>query len=254
MRPAAPRSAPPGSSSRSTTPARCTGTCGSSTTGVLASWAVPKGIPPDPRKNHLAVQTEDHPLEYLDFHGEIPAGEYGAGTMQIWDRGTYETHKWRDKEVMVTFHGERVQRPVRAVPHRRQELDDPPDGSAGGSGPRADARADRADARPHRRRSPRDDGQLGVRDQVGRRARDRVRRGRARCGWPGAQRARHHASLPRAARARPRAGRARGRARRRGRRVRRARAPELPAAPGPDAPDLRARGPPALAERARRTT
>jgi bifunctional non-homologous end joining protein LigD len=76
--------------------------------GALASWAVPKGIPPDPRKNHLAVQTEDHPLEYLDFHGEIPAGQYGAGTMQIWDRGTYETHKWRDKEVMVTFHGERV--------------------------------------------------------------------------------------------------------------------------------------------------
>jgi bifunctional non-homologous end joining protein LigD len=76
--------------------------------GTLASWAVPKGIPPDPRKNHLAVQTEDHPLEYLDFHGEIPEGQYGAGTMRIWDRGTYETHKWRDKEVMITFHGERV--------------------------------------------------------------------------------------------------------------------------------------------------
>jgi bifunctional non-homologous end joining protein LigD len=76
--------------------------------GVLASWAVPKGIPPDPRKNHLAVRTEDHPIEYLEFHGEIPAGEYGAGTMRIWDSGTYETHKWRDKEVMVTFHGERL--------------------------------------------------------------------------------------------------------------------------------------------------
>jgi bifunctional non-homologous end joining protein LigD len=76
--------------------------------GALASWAVPKGIPPDPRRNHLAVRTEDHPLEYLDFHGEIPAGSYGAGTMTIWDRGTYETHKWRDAEVMVTFHGERL--------------------------------------------------------------------------------------------------------------------------------------------------
>ena len=76
--------------------------------GALASWAVPKGIPPDPRRNHLAVRTEDHPLEYLDFHGEIPAGEYGAGTMKIWDRGTYETHKWRDDEVMITFHGERL--------------------------------------------------------------------------------------------------------------------------------------------------
>ena len=77
--------------------------------GVLASWAVPKGIPPDPRRNHLAVRTEDHPLEYLDFHGEIPAGEYGAGTMAIWDRGTYEPHKFRDDEVMVTFHGERLE-------------------------------------------------------------------------------------------------------------------------------------------------
>jgi bifunctional non-homologous end joining protein LigD len=77
--------------------------------GALASWAVPKGIPPDPRKNHLAVRTEDHPLEYLEFQGDIPAGQYGAGTMKIWDRGTYETHKWRDKEVMVTLHGERVQ-------------------------------------------------------------------------------------------------------------------------------------------------
>jgi bifunctional non-homologous end joining protein LigD len=76
--------------------------------GVLASWAVPRGIPRDPARNHLAVRTEDHPLEYLDFHGDIPAGEYGAGTMSIWDRGTYETHKFRDKEVMVTFHGERL--------------------------------------------------------------------------------------------------------------------------------------------------
>jgi bifunctional non-homologous end joining protein LigD len=76
--------------------------------GTLASWAVPKGIPVDPKRNNLAVRTEDHPLEYLDFHGEIPAGHYGAGTMKIFDRGTYEPLKWRDKEVMVVFHGERV--------------------------------------------------------------------------------------------------------------------------------------------------
>ena len=75
---------------------------------MLVSWAVPKGIPPDPARNHLAVHTEDHPLEYIDFHGEIPAGQYGAGTMKIWDRGTYETHKFREDEVMVTFHGERL--------------------------------------------------------------------------------------------------------------------------------------------------
>jgi bifunctional non-homologous end joining protein LigD len=77
--------------------------------GALASWAVPKGIPQDPSRNNLAVRTEDHPLEYLDFHGEIPKGEYGAGTMTIWDRGTFELHKWREDEVMVTFAGERVQ-------------------------------------------------------------------------------------------------------------------------------------------------
>lgn len=77
--------------------------------GTLASWAVPKGIPPDPARNHLAVRTEDHPLAYLDFHGDIPAGHYGAGSMRIWDRGTFELHKWREREVMVTLHGERVQ-------------------------------------------------------------------------------------------------------------------------------------------------
>src|SRR3954447_2256251 len=76
--------------------------------GVLVSWAVPKGIPPDPARNNLAVHTEDHPLEYIDFSGEIPAGQYGAGVMKIWDTGTYETHKFREDEVMVTFHGERL--------------------------------------------------------------------------------------------------------------------------------------------------
>jgi bifunctional non-homologous end joining protein LigD len=77
--------------------------------GVLASWAVPKGIPSDPKRNNLAVQTEDHPLEYLTFHGEIPQGEYGGGQMSVWDTGTYETLKWEDREVMVVFHGERVE-------------------------------------------------------------------------------------------------------------------------------------------------
>jgi bifunctional non-homologous end joining protein LigD len=76
--------------------------------GVLVSWAVPRGIPRDPARNHLAVHTEDHPLEYLDFHGEIPEGEYGAGRMTIYDRGTYTTEKWRDSEVIVVFQGTRV--------------------------------------------------------------------------------------------------------------------------------------------------
>lgn len=76
--------------------------------GALASWAIPNGIPPDPAENRLAVHTEDHPLQYLTFEGEIPRGEYGAGTMRIWDTGTYETHKWSDDKVEVTFHGERL--------------------------------------------------------------------------------------------------------------------------------------------------
>jgi bifunctional non-homologous end joining protein LigD len=76
--------------------------------GVLVSWAVPRGIPRDPARNHLAVNTEDHPMEYADFSGDIPAGEYGAGRMTIYDRGTYTTEKWRDGEVMVTLHGQRV--------------------------------------------------------------------------------------------------------------------------------------------------
>ncbi len=75
--------------------------------GVLVSWAVPKGIPADTKKNHLAVQTEDHPLEYGTFEGTIPKGEYGAGEVYIWDAGTYELEKWREgEEVIVTLHGQ----------------------------------------------------------------------------------------------------------------------------------------------------
>lgn len=73
--------------------------------GVLASWALPKGVPTDPTHNHLAVHTEDHPMEYLEFEGTIPAGEYGAGSMSIWDSGSYVLEKWRDDEVIVTLHG-----------------------------------------------------------------------------------------------------------------------------------------------------
>jgi bifunctional non-homologous end joining protein LigD len=76
--------------------------------GVLVSWAVPRGLPRDPARNHLAVHTEDHPMEYVDFSGEIPAGEYGAGRMSIYDRGTYTTEKWSDREVVVVLHGERA--------------------------------------------------------------------------------------------------------------------------------------------------
>ncbi|MEG9246514.1 ATP-dependent DNA ligase [Arthrobacter sp. Soc17.1.1.1] len=74
--------------------------------GVLVSWALPKGPPLTPSRNHLAVQTEDHPLDYGSFEGTIPDGEYGAGEVTIWDAGTYELEKWREgKEVICTLHG-----------------------------------------------------------------------------------------------------------------------------------------------------
>ena len=73
--------------------------------GVMASWALPKGLPETPNRNHLAVHTEDHPMEYASFEGEIPKGEYGAGAMTIWDRGHYDTEKWSDREVKVVLHG-----------------------------------------------------------------------------------------------------------------------------------------------------
>ena len=76
--------------------------------GVLVSWALPKGVPADPKKNHLAVHVEDHPLDYIDFAGDIPAGNYGAGSVSIWDHGTYDTEKFSDREVMVVLHGKRV--------------------------------------------------------------------------------------------------------------------------------------------------
>jgi bifunctional non-homologous end joining protein LigD len=76
--------------------------------GTLVSFALPRGVPQDPKQNRLAVHTEDHPLEYLEFEGDIPKGEYGAGKMRIWDRGTYEAEKFRDDEVIGVFDGERV--------------------------------------------------------------------------------------------------------------------------------------------------
>ena len=138
-------------------------------------------------------------------------------------------------------------RQLRAVPHARRRLDDPPDGPAGRPGPRADARAARADARPDRRAAARR-RPLGVRDQVGRGARDRVRAGRP-ADPARAQRQRHLGALPRAAPDRGGARRPRGRARRRGRGVRR-RPAELPEAPGADAPDRRRADPAARPRRA----
>ena len=76
--------------------------------GVLKSWAVPKGIPETAGEKHLAVAVEDHPLEYGAFEGEIPKGEYGAGTVSIWDRGSYDTKHWDDEKIEVMLHGNRL--------------------------------------------------------------------------------------------------------------------------------------------------
>jgi bifunctional non-homologous end joining protein LigD len=84
--------------------------------GVLVSWAVPKNLPETTAVNHLAVHTEDHPLEYGGFEGTIPKGEYGGGKVVIWDSGTYDTEKFNDSvekgdekgEVIVTLHGQRI--------------------------------------------------------------------------------------------------------------------------------------------------
>ena len=77
--------------------------------GVLRSWAVPKGVPLDPGARHLAVHVEDHPLDYGAFEGVIPAGQYGAGTVEIWDRGTYGlVEEKRDGGLTFDLHGERL--------------------------------------------------------------------------------------------------------------------------------------------------
>ena len=85
--------------------------------GALASWAVPKGVPLEPGERVLAVHVEDHPLDYASFEGEIPKGNYGAGTVEIWDRGTYELVEEKpDGGLTVRLHGERLEGTWTLVP------------------------------------------------------------------------------------------------------------------------------------------
>lgn len=76
--------------------------------GVLKSWAVPKGPPTQPGIKRLAVEVEDHPIEYASFEGEIPEGEYGAGTVEIWDKGSYTLLERKETKITVDIHGKKL--------------------------------------------------------------------------------------------------------------------------------------------------
>lgn len=83
--------------------------------GVLRSWAVPKGAPEQVGDRRLAAQVEDHPLSYISFEGVIPEGQYGAGTVAIWDHGTYTLEKRTDDELTFVLHGERLRGPYALI-------------------------------------------------------------------------------------------------------------------------------------------
>lgn len=76
--------------------------------GVLKSWALPKGPPTSFGVRRLAVRVEDHDLDYIDFEGTIPEGEYGAGTVEIWDKGTYALKNRTEKKIEFTLHGTKL--------------------------------------------------------------------------------------------------------------------------------------------------
>jgi DNA ligase D-like protein (predicted 3'-phosphoesterase) len=76
--------------------------------GVLKSWAVPKGLPTEPGVKRLAVEVEDHAVSYIDFQGLIPEGMYGAGKVEIWDKGTYTLKQRSRDKIEFTLHGEKL--------------------------------------------------------------------------------------------------------------------------------------------------
>ncbi len=91
--------------------------------GVLRSWAVPKGPPQKSGVRRLAVQVEDHPLGYIDFEGTIPASQYGAGTVRIWDSGTYTLEKSEPNELRFVLHGKKLQGPFALIRMENQPKD-----------------------------------------------------------------------------------------------------------------------------------
>jgi DNA ligase D-like protein (predicted 3'-phosphoesterase) len=89
--------------------------------GVLKSWAIPKEPPTVKGVKRLAVETEDHPIEYANFEGVIPEGEYGAGTVEIWDRGTFNVEKWDENEIIVHINGEKLKGRYCLIRFKKQE-------------------------------------------------------------------------------------------------------------------------------------
>jgi DNA ligase D-like protein (predicted 3'-phosphoesterase) len=89
--------------------------------GVLKSWAVPKGVPEEPKVRRLAVQVEDHPLEYATFEGNIPKGEYGGGTVKIWDDGTFLLKERTPDKYVVELQGRRLKGPYALVRFKGKE-------------------------------------------------------------------------------------------------------------------------------------
>jgi bifunctional non-homologous end joining protein LigD len=77
--------------------------------GVLKSWAIPKGPPMDSSEKRLAVEVEDHPLDYIDFEGTIPEGQYGAGKVEIWDEGTYTPFEKEKDKLSFSLNGKKLQ-------------------------------------------------------------------------------------------------------------------------------------------------
>jgi len=89
--------------------------------GVLKSWAIPKEPPTEKGIKRLAVQTEDHPLDYADFEGKIPEGEYGAGKVEIWDNGTYELKESDDDKIIVNINGKKLKGQFCLIKFKNQE-------------------------------------------------------------------------------------------------------------------------------------
>lgn len=92
--------------------------------GLLKSWAVPKSPPLEEGVKRLAVQTEDHPLDYKDFEGVIPEGEYGAGTVEVWDQGDYWPLERTESKWIIEIRGKKLQGKYCLIKLKAKDLSD----------------------------------------------------------------------------------------------------------------------------------